>query len=106
MPTAGRRRVVPAGDSGSTGRTRALAGPTPNLGALTEAGVRFENSWGSPHGSPFRASALAGFGHLAGTTGSLGKTNGYDACEKRVDGVCERGCGGRAEGSAPSAVSV
>jgi len=131
-----------------------FAGPTPNLDALAAAGVRFENFWGSPHCSPFRASALtglpvrghfisgpidrasdrralgldpgletlpkrlaqrgyrseaigkwhlagepdftprhpllAGFDHHAGTLGNVGRSNGYDAFEKCVDGVCER----------------
>jgi len=36
------------------------AGPTPNLDELAAEGVRFDNFWGSPHCSPFRASALTG----------------------------------------------
>lgn len=39
---------------------QATAAPTPNLDALAARGVRFENFWGSPHCSPFRASALTG----------------------------------------------
>lgn len=73
---------------------QATAAPTPNLDALAARGVRFENFWGSPHCSPFRASALTGLpvrGHfisgpidMGSERRALGLDPGLDTLPKRL----------------------